>query len=52
MHSILIIFLTDILWLFHGLFIFDLSLIVSSCISTIIILSLMMLHTLSSEQIQ
>jgi MtN3 and saliva related transmembrane protein len=49
MHTILCIFVTDILWLLHGVFIFDLSLIISSCISTIIIISLVFLYGISVE---
>jgi hypothetical protein len=50
MQSILMILFTDILWLLHGVFIFDLSLIVSCCICTVINMSLVMLYVIYMEK--
>lgn len=44
LHSLLLILTTNILWLLHGYFIFDMSLIVAGVISTVINITLLTLY--------
>ena len=45
-YSLLLILTTNILWLLHGYFIFDISLIVAGIVSIIIIIALLTLYLL------
>lgn len=49
-HSLLLLVLTSMLWLLHGYFIFDWSLIISSLITTIINLCLLGLYMMYNNK--
>ena len=49
LHTILIIFLSNVLWLIHGLYIYDLTLIFSGIISSIINFSMLVLYFIYSK---
>ena len=44
LYSLLLILITNLLWLLHGYFIFDYSLIITGLISTVINISLLVLY--------
>lgn len=45
-YSLILIVITNLLWLFHGYFIFDMSLIIAGLISVIINITLLILYLL------